>query len=402
MKILFSHVNFPAQFRRLLPYIVSLGHDIIFLCRKYEWHAQKIDGVRVIQYETSRPADLLYCHPYLRRFESATLEGQAVFRVASSLQQESWVPDVVVSHVGFGNGFYLKDAFPSALRVGFVEWFYNLNNSDVDFLPDKRPTIDHSLRLRTWNAETLLEISSLDKIITPTFWQKSQFPSILSDSIQVLHEGVDFNYLKNLKLSSKAVKSALLPNHPGAEVLTYVSRCFEEYRGFPQAARTISELLNSRPNLHVFMVGQDCTAYGNPRPDGKAWSEWALQTFNFPAERVHWVGSVSESQYHQILSISDVHLYLTVPFVLSWSLLEVMSVGIPVVASNTPPVQEAITNMESGLLVDFFDIEAQVAALTKLLDDKSLSNMLASSAQKAAEAYSCQASLDRWASVLGL
>ena len=185
------------------------------MCRKFEWHALHIEGVRVLKYEISRPSNILYCHPYLRRLETATLEAQAVFRAANSLKQQSWIPDVVVSHVGFGNGLYLKDCFPNAKRVGLVEWFYNSKNSDVDFLPDQPLTVDQTLRLRTWNAETLLELSSLDTIITPTNWQKSQFPSFIRDSIQVLHEGVDFEHLSNLKTNSCVREPHSLPTEFG-------------------------------------------------------------------------------------------------------------------------------------------------------------------------------------------
>ena len=190
------------------------------------------------------------------------------------------------------------------------------------------------MRLRTWNAECLLEISTLDKIIVPTHWQKSQFPDFLQPSLLVLHEGVDFSNLSLLKSQSQKAKTILLPQPQSrdTQILTYVSRCFEEYRGFPQAIESISILLEQRPNLHVFLVGSDGAAYGSPRSDGIPWSKWAKDTYYLPPDRVHWTGSISESKYHEILSISDIHYYLSVPFVLSWSLLEAMSVGIPIVA----------------------------------------------------------------------
>nr|WP_255453050.1 MULTISPECIES: glycosyltransferase [unclassified Synechococcus] len=217
-----------------------------------------------------------------------------------------------------------------------------------------------------------------------------------------MHEGVDFPYLSTLKNHSLSVKSKLLPNIQNPEVLTYVSRCFEEYRGFPQAVQSISRLLQQRPNLHVFFVGQDCTAYGNPRSDNVPWSEWARENFPFPSNRTHWTGAISESHYHQILSISNVHLYLTVPFILSWSFLEALSAGIPMVCSNTPPVTEVIHHMQSGLIVDFFDIDEQVNAVNSVLDDPTLSNSLSQEALEIGRRYSCQASMAGWVTVLGL
>ena len=166
--------------------------------------------------------------------------------------------------------------------------------------------------------------------------------------------------------------------------------------------RSRSALLEQRPNLHVFMIGQDGTAYGNPRPDGKPWSVWARENFHFPENRIHWVGSISESHYQQILSISNIHYYLTVPFVLSWSFIEAMAVGIPIVASDTPPVREMCDHSKHALLVDFFDIKGQISAINNILDDTELSERLACNSKLKAKFYSCQATLDGWASVLGI
>ena len=162
-----------------------------------------------------------------------------------------------------------------------------------------------------------------DTIITPTEWQKSQFPALIRDKITVLHEGIDTDNLFALK-SNNSVHFPLLPGDNDIEVLTYVSRCFEEYRGFPQAIQTISKLQQLRPNLHVLIVGQDGQAYGNARSDGQPWSQWAKANLSLDPARTHWLGALQEHEYHNVLAISDVHLYLTVPFVLSWSLLEAM------------------------------------------------------------------------------
>ena len=155
MRILISHTNFPSQFRRLIPFWISQGHDVCFLARNREWHSYSYDQLRLLSYQRSRDSSNPYIHPYLRRFESSILEGQAAFRRCLELKSEGWIPDIIISHVGFGNGIFLKDLFPHCYRIGLVEWFYNPHGSDADFLSFGKVSTDHLLNLRTWNAETL-------------------------------------------------------------------------------------------------------------------------------------------------------------------------------------------------------------------------------------------------------
>ena len=280
-------------------------------------------------------------HPYLRRFESSVLEGQAVFRVCQQLRAEGWIPDWILNHVGFGNGLYLSDAFPEAKRIGLFEWFYKSIGADVDFLSQGPVDADRALRLRTWNAQTLLELADCDIGVVPTNWQKQQFPEHLIFRLQVIHEGVDVNLLKVAQNQSS--KHEALPKDQDIEVLTYVSRGFEEYRGFPQAMQALALLQKSAPISMHLIVGADVVAYGSGRKDGRSWGDWAKNELSLDPTRTHWLGSLQTEDYHRVLASSDVHLYLTVPFVLSWSLLEAMAAGCSIVASDTPPVREVIT-----------------------------------------------------------
>ena len=399
MRLLVSHTNYPAQFRRLVPAWVEQGHEVVFLARQHEWHATEPNGFRILRYSPHRGGGGAAIHPYLRRMENAILEGQAAYRSALRLHEEGWKPDWIINHVGFGNGIYLGDLFPEARRAGLFEWYYNPTQSDVDFLPPYSVTPDQQLRLRTWNAQTLLELADCDYAVVPTHWQRQQFPRHLRDRFEVIHEGVDTALLGSLR-SANLPRPACLPDQPELEVLTYVSRCFEEYRGFPQAIEAIACLQQCRPNLHVLMVGHDGTAYGQGRGDGRGWAEWARDTLPLDPGRTHWLGSLQEEAYHQVLACSTVHLYLTVPFVLSWSLLEAMAAGCAIVASATPPVQEVLEHEGSALLVDFFDIEAMVAAVLKLLDKPRLARRLATRAQLRSQVYGCEIGLRAWGDLL--
>lgn len=401
MRILFCHPNFPAQFRRIAPALVAAGHEVVFVAKQREWHAPASEGIHLLTYTPHRGGGGAAIHPYLRRFDAAVLEGQAVYRAIQPLLNQGWQPDWIVNHVGYGNGLYLSDAFPEARKIGFFEWYYNPVGADVDFLRRAPVEPDRRLRLRTWNAQILIELAACDVCVSPTKWQAKQFPAHLQERFNVVHEGVDCAQLAQLR-SSGIAKPTCLPDDADIEILTYVSRGFEDYRGFPQAMQAIEILLKQRPNLHVLIVGADSVAYGAQRSDGRSWGTWAKAELELDPARVHWLGILQEEQYHAVLACSTVHLYLTVPFVLSWSLLEAMAAGCAIVSSATAPVQEVLINEQSALLVDFFDSMAQAQAISTFLHDFSLRNRLSAAAQQGALAYDCSAGLAGWLDLLGV
>ncbi len=395
MRVLFSHTNYPAQFRRLAPALVAEGHDVVFLARQREWHAPPADGLRLIHYDVARPGGSAVVHPYLRRMEQAVIEGQAAYRAAAALAASGWQPDCIVNHVGYGNGLFLGEAFPQARRIGLFEWYYNAFGSDVDFLHQGSVDLDHQLKLRIWNAQLLVELAACNQAVAPTHWQRSQFPESLRHRLAVIHEGIDVEHLSRLD-RLHLPRPACLPPDPDLEVLTYVSRCFEEYRGFPQAMRAIALLQQRRPRLHVLIAGHDGVAYGATRKDGRSWGEWARQELSLDPARTHWVGMLQDQAYWQVLAHSTVHLYLTVPFVLSWSLLEAAAAGCALVASATPPVLEVLEHGVSAQLVDFFDPQAQAAAIESLLESPGLRQALSCGAQAMARRYSSEQGLTAW------
>lgn len=377
-----------------------MGHDIVFLCSKREWHAKKVENIRLCSYQIASGRDRSQLHPYLRLFDDAVLEGQGVYERCVSLKEEGWIPDWIINHVGFGVGFYLRDIFPEAKRAALFEWYYNAYGADVDFLANGQPVeANRRMRLRTWNAQTLLELADVDEAITPTSWQLSQFPEWMRHRFHVIHEGVDCSRLSNLR-NGLIVRPKCLEDVGYAEVVTYVSRGFEEYRGFPQAMKAFSLLQKKRPNVHVLIAGNDIVAYGSQRADGRSWKEWAVNDSGLDLTRTHWLGPLQENEYHDLLAISDVHLYLTIPFVLSWSLIEAMSVGCAIVSSSTPPVEELIRNGVEGILCNFFDPEGQAHAMDSLLSCPNQARALGVAAKLAAWRYDAQKGLDGWNNLL--
>ena len=407
MRILFCHTNYPAQFRRLAPSLRSSGHEVVFLHKNIEWHADINDGVVRYQYSLSRHSSSRagVLHPYLGRFEDAVLEGQAAAREAIRLRDHGFRPDVIVSHAGFGNGLYLKDVFPDAMRVGLFEWYYNsCEGSDVHFLhalSGQDVPLDRSMRLRTWNAVTLLELAQSDSFVAPTNFQCQQFPEPFRSKFHVIHEGIDAVRLVDLKDKSPK-KLPFLPDDPSIRIVTHVARGFEIYRGFPQAISAFVALQRAMPDVHVLIAGEDQVCYGGPSqaPNGQSWGDWAKLSSGLDPQRTHWLGAVSSEDYENLLALSEAHLYLTIPFVLSWSLLEAMAVGAPLVCSDTGPVREILTDGVDSLLAPIDDSALLAQALQKCLEDRSSAKKRAMAAQRRALTYDAHRGLEGWNALL--
>ena len=351
MRILFLHSNFPAQFRHLAAVLAKEPqHQVVFGTMRQEG---TIPGVQKVLYKPSREV-APQTHHYVRSLESAVLQGQAVCRLAQALKSQGFIPDVVYAHSGWGPPTFIKDIFPESVLLCYFEWFYHAHGSDSDFDPNEPLQVDDELRIRVKNAPILLDLYSCDRGLSPTQWQRQQFPPEFQAKITVMHDGVDISFFQpnpGAKLILPAIDLDL--SHVD-ELITYVGRGMEPYRGFPQFMEAVALIQQRRPNCHVVVVGEDRVAYGRQLPDGKTYKQAMLEKLPLDMSRLHFTGSLPYNQYLQVLQASSVHIYLTRPFVLSWSMLEAMATGCLVLGSNTPPVMEMIQDGVNGLLVDFF------------------------------------------------
>lgn len=365
-KILFIHPNFPAQFRHLA---MNLGKDpnyeVIYATKREEG---QIEGVKKIIYQPSREARI-ETHHYVRTLENSVLQGQALYRVATQLKDLGFYPDIVYGHSGWGPTLFIKDIFPRAKFLCYFEWFYNAHGSDADFDPSDPLSADDEARIRVKNAPILIDLYSCDRGLSPTKWQRQQFPPEFQSKITVLHDGVDTEYFKPNADTKLVIPQIDLDLSKETEIITYVGRGMEPYRGFPQFIETIGILQKRRPNAHFVIVGQNRVAYGKQLPDGKTYKDMMLEKVPLDLTRVHFTGLLGYGDYLNVLQVSSAHIYLTRPFVLSWSMLESMATGCVVVASNTQPVQELIQDNYNGLLVPFFSPEAIADKVEYALDN---------------------------------
>jgi len=357
LKIIFLHSNFPAQFVHLASQLVQNPvNQVVFITGRQEGN---IPGVRKIVYEKHREVHPS-THAYLRGFENGVLQGQAVYRELAKLKAQGFVPDLIYGHSGWGLPTFVKDVFPQAKLICLFEWYYHSHGADADFDPTSPLSIDDELKLRMRNAPILLDLESCDWGVSPTYWQHRQFPLEYQPKISVIHDGIDTATIKPQPGSKLVLPELGLDLSDVPEIVTYVARGMEPYRGFPQFIEAVRLITEARPKCHVVIVGADRVAYGRSRPDGKTYKEAMLDSVPLDMSRVHFTGLLPKKDYLKVLQASSVHIYLTHPFVLSWSMLEAMSAGCLVVASNTPPVVEVITDGSNGLLVDFFS-PAQIA-----------------------------------------
>lgn len=363
MDILLVHQNFPGQFRHLAPALASRGHRVLALAS--EQNRQR-SAIRTLRYPMPDPKpDRQECRLGTTYVEM-TDRAHRVARACRTLRDTHGVrPDVVFGHSGWGETLFLREIWPQARHLTYAEFYYNTHGCDVGFDPEFSPRrFETDLTVIARQAHLALAMAQSDAALAPTAWQADSFPACFRDRIHIIHDGID-----TARACPRPDAEFAIPGGPvlraGDEVLTYVARNLEPYRGYHIFMRALPQVMAARPHAHVVIVGADGVSYGARPPSGQSWKQVFLDEVadRLDMRRVHFVGPLPYEAYLRVLQVSRVHAYLTVPFVLSWSLLEAMSAAALVVASRTPPVEEVIQDGKTGRLVDFFDIEGWAEAL---------------------------------------
>lgn len=398
MKVLFIHQNFPGQFKHLAPALAKQGHEVVALSMKKNAPADWL-GVRIATYRANR-GSTPNIHPWLIDFETKTIRAEACFKASLQLKAQGFEPDVIIAHPGWGESLFLKDVWPGARLGIYCEFFYYQHGADVGFDPEFAVEDEAAVcRLRLKNLNNLLHFETADAGISPTHWQASTFPEAFRDKITVVHDGIDTTRIKpnpDVSLTVKTSSGQTVSMTRNDEVVTFVNRNLEPYRGYHTFMRALPDLLKRRPAARVLIVGGNDVSYGT-RPDaarhGAAnWKDVYLrevrgQISDADWSRVHFLGSVPYQHFISLLQLSTVHVYLTYPFVLSWSLLEAMSAGCAVAASDTPPLREAIEHGQTGRLFNFFEPNALSQQVVELLEQPDERRRLGVNARRFAQAH---------------
>ncbi len=390
MNILFIHQNFPGQFKFLAPELARQGHQVsALLMRKVD--TPQWQGVRLFPYAAAR-GSTRGVHPWLSDFETKTIRGEACYRAALQLKAQGYAPDVIIAHPAWGESLFVKDVWPQARLGIYCEFFYRAEGADIGFDPEFGvPDEGTPCRLRLKNLNYQLHFETADAGLAPTEWQASGFPQPFRSRVAVIHDGIDTAAVApNPEVRLQLAGGQTLTR--ADEVVTFVNRNLEPYRGYHVFMRALPQLLKERPHAQVLIVGGDGVSYGAQAPDGKTWKDiFAAEVRPRIADadwsRVHFLGNLPYAQFVHLLQLSTVHVYLTYPFVLSWSLLEAMSAGCAIVASDTAPLREAIRPGDTGSLVDFFDANALATEVAALLADPEARQRLGRNAREFARRH---------------
>lgn len=402
MNVLFVHQNFPGQFRHLAPALAARGHRVVAL-GTHDRLPRDWRGLRYLRYPIGR-GSTRGIHPWVVDLETKVIRGQACYRAARKLQEAGFSPDVIVAHSGWGESLFLKQVWPQARLHLYCEFYYRDSGADYGFDPEFPPEDEEDrCRLHLKNVNNLLHFEQADAAVSPTRWQADSFPEPFRSRISVIHDGIDTGQLAPreepvLHLETPGGRAMRLSRED--EVVTFVARNLEPYRGVHTFLRALPQLLRERPRAQVLVVGADGVSYGRkPTPERDGASTWKAvfleeirpRLSEADWQRVHFPGTLPREHFTAMLQVSRVHVYLTYPFVLSWSLLEAMSVGCAIIASDTAPVREVIEHERQGVLVDFFDSEALVRAVVGLLQDEPARQRLGAAArQRVVDGYDLQ------------
>lgn len=398
MKVLFIHRRGVGQFEHLAADLAARGGEVTLITESVD---RRLPGVRIVRHRAEPAAS----PAAIRSSPLATTEhhvrlGLRVAETLDALVRAEGPPDIVVGHTGWGSMMFVKDIVPRVPTLGYCEFFYSAEGADVGFDPADDVTLDVRQRLRLRNAAQLLTLDAIEAGISPTGWQRSRYPESCRRRIAVCHDGIDVR-----RFRPDAGHGLTLPDgrtiRPGDPVITFAARDLEPYRGFPQAAKAAEIVLQRNKDAIFVFVGGDSNSYGASRRDGKSWKDAVLEETALDPARVFFPGRVPHETLTRLFQISAAHVYLTYPFVLSWSVLEAMSCGALVIGSATPPVEEVISHGQNGLLVPFFEPEALAETILDVLArPQDFADMRRQARQTIIERYALDKCLTRQRAIL--
>ena len=358
MHVLFVHAAFPGQFGHIAAHLTNgQGFDCTFVS---EEPPGTVGGIRKIQYRVKpdfKPSAFLS-----QDFEEELAHAEAVYEALKPLR-DSVRPDLIVGHAGWGTTLFLRELYPDVPVIDYFEYFYRPHRSAIDFRPEWPVSERAALRHRVQNAMIMLHLEYCTAGYSPTHFQHSLFPQSYRPKIRVIHDGIDTNFWRRQALPGGGQK--------GTRFVTYVSRSLESMRGFDIFMRMAKLIYDAYPDAVFLVAGWDTVEYGSDLEhiEEKSFKEHVLKQDHYDLDRIRFLGPVAPASLLQLFNLSDLHVYLTVPFVLSWSLLQAMACGCTILGSDTAPVKEVIRDGQNGILRDFFDVEGLAAAAVQVLTD---------------------------------
>lgn len=401
MRFFFFHQSFPGQYRLLAQALAEdPRHEVFFITQGV---TADVPGVEVVLYEKP-DISALRLHTLTAELDFNILTGVAVADACRALQGRGVRPDIMIGHGGWGETLFLKDVFPDVPLLTYFEFYYHRHGVDADFDPEFAAVFEDPHRLRIKNAVIQMAYDATDWGNSPTQWQRSLHPPEMRSRISVIHEGIDTTLVAPNPKAQLLLPGSSAVLDQRTPVITFVARNLEPYRGFHRFMRSLPLIQKRNPEAITLVVGGDGVSYGTPPPPGSCFREVLLQELEgqLDLSRIHFLGKVDYATYLKVLQISSAHVYLTYPFVLSWSFIEAMAAGCLMIGSETAPVLELLEDRRNGLTVDFFSAEQLAEAVTLALTDKKLGRSLRarSLAQARAEFSFHSSTFPRWQALI--
>ena len=371
MKLLFVHQNMPGQYRELVQWLAAQGtHEIVFLTQRAK--APHFKGVRNVIYKSHRkaPND---AYSLSKTWETSAGNGFGAVMALKDIVEGGFTPDIVIGHVGWGEMTFFREVLPNTPMIGLFEYFYSVHGGIVGFDPQEPVNAHAPYIMHGHNVVPMMNIEVVDVGHCPTMWQRDRFPASFHDKMYVCHDGIRTDQLRPDSRSRVTLGRVDQPLTAKDEIVTFMARNLETTRGFHQFMRALPHIQKARPNARILVIGGNAASYGkaSSHPGGLRGEMEKEVGHLLDWDRLHFLGQVPFRYYQQIIQISTCHLYLSMPFVVSWSLLESMSMGATIVASDVAPVREVMAHGETGLLVDFFDTEGIARQVVDVLANRS-------------------------------
>lgn len=344
MRLLLVHQNFPGQFRDLGPALCDRGHELKAIGSS---HRPTDPRIEVLRYE-HRIRERTGMHPHSLEVDEWVHRSEQVAHLAMDLKQRGWAPDVMLAHPGWGEALLLRQVFPSTPLVIWPELWLRPEHMGLDPAGLNVGQM-HYLRIKDWLVDGAMADASV--AVVPTRYQASTFPQRWQHKIAVVHEGVPESMLQLPRLQRLTIAKGITLE-PDMPVVTFISRNLEPMRGFPTFMRALPRLLERHQTVQVVIVGGDDVSYSSAPEDGRSWKDLMLDELGdrIDRKRVHLFGRMPHDQLQKLYRRSDLHVYLSKAFVLSWSLLELMACGTPVLAEANSMMEELIQPGVNGAL----------------------------------------------------
>lgn len=401
INILFIHPNFPGQFKAMLNDFVNVPNiRIAFITRNAN---AEMDGVEIQHYQLPENSSAKaqtqpvtnQTYKYLRSTNANMFETHEVTKAALSLQHyKGFEPHIVIGHIGWGGPLFMKDVFPNTKIIAYCEWFYRLETS-WEYFSKQNLSIEQKSAIRMRNVSTTMCLENMDVGVSPMIWQRSVHPKEYQQNIEVIHEGIDTQTCQPKPRAHLRVPGVNLD--VSQTIVTFISRALEPARGFFSFMAAVEKICQQDDQVQFVVVGRERAAYSDGTGDGPSYKQQALEKYQCDWSRVHFTGKLSYTDYLSVLQNSSVHVHMSAPIFLSWSLLEAMSCACTIVSSNNAPVNEVIEHDKTGRLVPFFDDQKLADEVIDLLANPAESERLGIAARElVVEKYDQKQCVNKW------